>query len=153
MHNLSLDAVNFLKINKEKKVVFTNGCFDIIHPGHIEYLNEAKRCGDLLFVGLNSDASIKRLKGDDRPINDELSRKFILENLRAVDFVEVFDEDTPLSLIKLVLPDLLVKGGDWKVSDIVGSDVVIGNGGEVRSLSFKDGHSTTDLISKVQGKK
>ncbi len=153
MHNLSLDAVNFLKINKEKKVVFTNGCFDIIHPGHIEYLNEAKRCGDLLFVGLNSDASIKRLKGDDRPINDELSRKFILENLRAVDFVEVFDEDTPLSLIKLVLPDLLVKGGDWKVSDIVGSDVVIGNGGEVRSLSFKDGHSTTELISKVQGKK
>lgn len=132
-----------------KKVVFTNGCFDILHKGHVTYLNEAKSCGDILVVGLNSDASVKRLKGETRPVNNELDRKFVLENLKAIDFVFIFEEDTPLNLIKEVSPDVLVKGGDWKVEQIVGSDFVIANGGEVRSLNFVNGYSTTNIIHKI----
>ncbi len=152
MFNLSEDAKRFIEENKDKKIVFTNGCFDIVHVGHIAYLNEAKAQGDLLFLGLNSDSSIKRLKGDDRPINKERDRKFFLENLKAIDFVEVFEEDTPYELINAVLPDVLVKGGDWTPDQIVGSDVVLKNGGEVKSLLFKDGYSTTNIIQKLQGK-
>ena len=148
---LTAQAQNFLEKNKDKRIVFTNGCFDILHSGHISYLNEAKGEGDLLFIGLNSDASVKRLKGIERPINDEKERKYILENLRAVDFVEVFEEDTPYNLIKEVSPSVLVKGGDWKVSEIVGSDVVNKLGGVTKSLSFKNGHSTTDVIEKIKG--
>tara|TARA_B100001971_G_scaffold213155_1_gene245538 strand:- start:127072 stop:127521 length:450 start_codon:yes stop_codon:yes gene_type:complete len=132
-----------------KKVVFTNGCFDILHKGHVTYLNEAKSCGDILVVGLNSDASVKRLKGETRPVNNEQDRKFVLENLKAIDFVFIFEEDTPLNLIKEVSPDVLVKGGDWKVEQIVGSDFVIANGGEVRSLNFVNGYSTTNIIHKI----
>jgi rfaE bifunctional protein nucleotidyltransferase chain/domain len=149
MHQLTKDALSFLENNKDKKIVFTNGCFDILHSGHISYLKEAREQGDLLFIGLNSDSSVKRLKGDKRPINDERERKYILESLKWVDFVEIFHEDTPLNLIKEVRPSLLVKGGDWKPDQIVGSDFVMKNGGEVKSLSFKDGFSTTSVIDKI----
>ena len=140
---------NFLKENLGKKIVFTNGCFDIIHKGHIAYLNQAKELADLLIVGLNSDASVKRLKGEKRPINSEMDRKFVLENLRAVDKVCIFKEDTPLQLIKKVSPDFLVKGGDWRTDQIVGSDFVLQNGGQVLSLKFIDGYSTTSTIEKI----
>jgi rfaE bifunctional protein nucleotidyltransferase chain/domain len=146
--NKSLDE--FLKANKNSKVVFTNGCFDILHRGHVAYMNEAKAQGDILIVGLNSDASVKRLKGETRPINSEQDRKFVLENLRAIDHVEIFTEDTPLNLINKVMPNVLVKGGDWKPEQIVGSTEVLAAGGEVKSLKFVDGFSTTSTISKIQ---
>jgi rfaE bifunctional protein nucleotidyltransferase chain/domain len=152
MFKLTDKTKEFLSKNRDKKIVFTNGCFDILHSGHVAYLNEAKKQGDLLFVGLNSDNSIKRLKGETRPINKELDRKYLLENLRCIDCVEVFTEDTPYDLVQAVLPDVLVKGGDWKVEEIVGHDIVLGNGGEVKSLLFVEGYSTTNIISSVQGK-
>jgi rfaE bifunctional protein nucleotidyltransferase chain/domain len=139
----------FLKNHKEKKIVFTNGCFDIIHPGHVTYLNEAKSLGDVLVVGINSDASVKRLKGDSRPVNSEIDRKFVLENLKAVDHVEIFTEDTPLNLILKVHPHVLVKGGDWKVEQIVGGKEVVGWGGNVQSLSLVPHKSTSNIISKI----
>lgn len=139
----------FLSKNRTKKIVFTNGCFDILHAGHVTYLNEARSLGDLLIIGLNSDASITRLKGETRPILSEAERKFILENLKAVDFVEIFNNDTPLELIKVVQPNILVKGGDWKIDQIVGSDIVLESGGEVKSLSFVEGMSTTNVIEKI----
>ena len=142
----------FLDSRGEKKVVFTNGCFDILHKGHVSYLNEAKSLGDILVIGLNSDQSVKRLKGESRPINDENDRKFLLENLKAVDFVFIFEEDTPYNLIKEVKPNVLVKGGDWKPEEIVGSDIVQSLGREVRSLSFIQGHSTTNTINKIQAR-
>ncbi|MAZ48818.1 MAG: D-glycero-beta-D-manno-heptose 1-phosphate adenylyltransferase [Halobacteriovoraceae bacterium] len=132
-----------------KKVVFTNGCFDILHRGHVSYLNEAKSLGDILVVGLNSDASVKRLKGESRPVNSERDRKFVLENLKAVDYVFIFEQDTPLELIKKVSPYILVKGGDWKPDQIVGSEFVLQNGGQVKSLQFVDGFSTTSTIEKI----
>ena len=134
----------------DKKIVFTNGCFDILHAGHVQMLNEAKKQGSYLIVGLNSDASVKRLKGESRPVNKENDRKFLLENLKSVDEVIIFEEDTPLNLIKKIKPDVLVKGGDWSLDQIVGGDFVIDNGGEVKSLIFKDGYSTTNIIQKVQ---
>lgn len=140
---------NFKETSKNKTVVFTNGCFDILHRGHVTYLNEAKKLGDLLIIGLNSDTSVKRLKGETRPINSEQDRKFVLENLKAVDFVEIFEDDTPLELIKTVMPDILVKGGDWKVEQIVGSKEVIDSGGNVYSLNFVDGFSTTKIINTI----
>ncbi len=153
MESLSADTLEFLKKNKGKKIVFTNGCFDILHLGHVEYLNEAKQQGDVLIIGLNSDDSIKELKGPDRPINNEEDRKAMLLNLRAVDCVQIFTEQTPLEIIKLIKPDVLVKGGDWKPEQIVGSDFVIASGGVVKSLMFKRGYSTSNLIQAVQGKK
>jgi len=132
------------------KVVFTNGCFDIIHRGHVEYLEDAKALGDILIVGLNSDASVSQLKGDDRPINKEEDRVIVLLALSSVDEVVVFKEDTPIELIKLVKPNILVKGGDWKVEDIVGHEFVLDNGGEVLSLPFRTGHSTTSIIERVR---
>lgn len=148
--SFSPELTKFLEENKGKKIVFTNGCFDILHRGHVTYLNQAKSLGDLLVMGMNSDASVKRLKGPERPINKELDRKFVLENLRSVDFVEIFTEDTPLELIKLVKPSILVKGGDWTIDKIVGGKEVISWGGEVFSLSFVDGYSTTGIIQKIQ---
>ena len=133
-----------------KKTVFTNGCFDIIHRGHIAYLSEAKGLGDYLIVGINSDDSIKRLKGETRPINNQEDRKFVLENLQSVDEVMIFDEDTPYELIKKIQPDILVKGGDWKLENIVGADVVLAKDGKVKSLGFIEGHSTTSIIKKIQ---
>lgn len=133
-----------------KKIVFTNGCFDLLHVGHIRYLQEARRQGDLLVVGVNSDASTKRLKGPTRPVQNENDRAEILAALGCVDFSIIFEEDTPLELIKKVLPQVLVKGGDWKIDQIVGSDVVIANGGVVKSLLFVDGRSTTKIIEKAK---
>lgn len=140
----------FLKDNAGKRIVFTNGCFDILHRGHVTYLTEARKLGDLLVVGLNADSSVKRLKGNDRPINNERDRQYVLSQLKAVDFVEIFSEDTPLNLILKVNPKILVKGGDWKIDQIVGGKEVIANGGEVFSLNFVDGYSTTSLINKIQ---
>ena len=148
MFSSELDT--FLIENKGKKIVFTNGCFDILHKGHVTYLSEAKKLGDLLTVGLNSDASVKRLKGNERPINNEEDRKFVLSQLKSVDFVEIFNEDTPLNLIMKILPKVLVKGGDWKIDQIVGGKEVIENGGDVFSLNFVDGYSTTSIINKIQ---
>ena len=133
-----------------KKVVFTNGCFDIIHRGHVAYLNEAKGEGDYLIVAINSDDSIRRLKGRTRPINKQEDRKFVLENLKSVDEVIIFDGDTPYELIKKVQPEILVKGGDWKLEDIVGADIVLAKGGKVKALDFIKGHSTTSVIKKIQ---
>lgn len=144
------NLAHFLDENKNKKIVFTNGCFDILHRGHIAYLNEAKKLADLLVVGLNSDASVSKLKGESRPINNELDRKFLLENLKSVDYVEIFSEPTPLELIKIIKPQVLVKGGDWKIDQIVGSSEVLSWGGSVLSLNFIEGYSTTNTLSKIQ---
>lgn len=143
-----LKKIAWLK-SEGKKIVFTNGVFDIIHRGHVEYLNEAKALGDHLIVGLNADASVKRLKGDKRPVNKEADRKFVMENLKAVDDVIIFTEDTPYNLISQIIPDVLVKGGDWTEDKIVGSDIVKQNGGKVFSLKFVDNYSTTGIIEKI----
>ena len=145
------DARSIVKVWQETglKVVFTNGCFDIIHPGHVLYLENAAQQGHRLVVGLNSDASVSRLKGEDRPIQNDMARATVLAGLESVDLVVVFEEDTPLDLIKEIQPDVLVKGGDWVIEDIVGSDIVLEKGGEVRSLLFEDGHSTTNIIDKI----
>jgi len=135
---------------ENRKVVFTNGCFDIIHKGHVTYLNEAKSLGDHLIVGINSDDSVKRLKGKDRPVNNESDRAFVLDNLKSVDDVLIFNEDTPYDIIKEIIPDLLVKGGDWKEEDIVGSDIVKMNGGKVISLQFVNNYSTTNILEKIE---
>lgn len=138
------------EIDSSKKIVFTNGCFDILHRGHVTYLNHARSLGDILIVGLNSDASVKRLKGEERPINNQDDRKFVLENLKAVDYVVIFDEDTPLNLINNVKPNVLVKGGDWAVEQIVGHKEVIARGGIVKSLPFVEGKSTTNIINAIK---
>ena len=152
MEKLTLETIHFLEKFKNKKIVFTNGCFDILHLGHVEYLNEARALGDALIIGLNSDASVKKLKGENRPINNENDRMQMLLNLKAVDCVQIFTEQTPLEIIKLISPKILVKGGDWKVEQIVGHEFVLSHGGIVQSLSFKNGYSTSNLIKSVQGK-
>jgi rfaE bifunctional protein nucleotidyltransferase chain/domain len=134
---------------EKKKIVFTNGVFDIIHRGHIEYLKEAKSMGDVLIVGLNSDSSVKLIKGDDRPINKQNDRAYILVNLKPVDCVVIFKEDNPFNLIKMIVPEILVKGGDWKPENIIGADIVKKNGGKVISLSYVNNYSTTDIITKI----
>lgn len=138
-----------LSPRRPPRVVFTNGCFDILHVGHTRYLRDARALGDLLVVGLNSDASVKRLKGPERPIQTEADRGEILASLSSVDYVVVFDEETPQQLIEKVQPDILVKGGDWPVEKIVGSKFVLARGGEVKSLPFHPGHSTTSLIERI----
>ena len=136
---------------KENKViVFTNGCFDIIHRGHVEYLNKAKSLGDVLILGLNSDTSVEKLKGADRPYVSEQDRAYILSQLVPVDVVSIFDEETPLNLIKLVLPDVLVKGGDYTPDTIVGRNEVEQNGGKVVAIPLVKGRSTTGLIEKIK---
>ena len=133
--------------SRNKKIVFTNGCFDLLHVGHVKYLEAAKENGDILIVGLNSDASVAKLKGDDRPINNQYDRAYLLASLEVVDYVVVFEEDTPYELIKIVEPDLLVKGGDYKDKQIVGSDIAH----EVMLVDFIDGKSTTKTIEKIKG--
>ncbi|KYG68386.1 glycerol-3-phosphate cytidylyltransferase [Bdellovibrio bacteriovorus] len=133
-----------------KKVVFTNGCFDLLHVGHVRYLQEAKALGDVLVVGVNSDASVKKLKGPTRPVQIENDRAEILAALGAVDFTVIFTEETPENLIHRVRPDILVKGGDWSIESIVGAPFVMSYGGKVMSLQFVDGKSTTKLIEKAQ---
>jgi D-glycero-beta-D-manno-heptose 1-phosphate adenylyltransferase len=135
--------------NNNKKVVFTNGCFDILHKGHIDYLNESKKLGDYLVVGINSDDSVRKLKGPKRPILPQNERAFIISNLIAVDFVSIFDEETPLSLIEKVLPDYLVKGADWSIDAVVGKEVVENNGGKVMTITLTPNKSTTNLIETI----
>ena len=139
---LSKETESFLKKYENKKIVFTNGCFDILHRGHVSYLNHARSLGDALFVGLNSDSSVRKLKGPTRPINSELDRK-------CIDCVDIFSEETPLELIKLIRPLILVKGGDWTPDKIVGSQEVLSWGGKVLSLPFVDGFSTTGIVEKI----
>ena len=133
-----------------KKIVFTNGCFDILHYGHMHYLADAKNLADYLIVGVNSASSVKRLKGAHRPINDDLTRFHLLAALSCVDAVVVFDEDTPLELIKKINPNVLVKGGDWQPAQIIGSDFVLAHGGTVKSLPFVAGYSTTNIETKIR---
>jgi D-glycero-beta-D-manno-heptose 1-phosphate adenylyltransferase len=134
---------------KEKRVVFTNGCFDLLHPGHVDLLARARALGDALVVGLNSDSSVRRLKGAGRPVVGQDERAYIISGLASVDIVTIFDQDTPLELITLVQPDVLVKGGDWPVERIVGGGIVQARGGEVLSLDLLPGYSTTSLIERI----
>ena len=137
----------------EKKVAFTNGCFDLVHQGHIDYLSKARGMADILVVGLNTDASVRRLKGSTRPINDEYSRALMLASFVFVDYVVLFGEDTPYDLIKTLQPDILIKGSDYKPEDIVGYDIVKAKGGEVKTLDFLPGFSTTAIEKKIRESK
>ena len=132
-----------------KSVVFTNGCFDIIHAGHVDYLAKAKECGDVLILGLNSDKSVRSIKGEKRPIVPESERAFILSNLKSVDYVTLFDEDTPFEIISAIIPDILVKGADWPIDQIVGRDIVESNGGVVKTIKFVNQVSTTNIIKTI----
>lgn len=154
-HNIAKDYQSAATIVKGwqqigHEVVFTNGCFDLLHKGHILYLEEASRQGDKLVVAINADKSVSKLKGKHRPIKDEENRSLIMAAFAFVDLVVTFHEDTPLDLIELITPDVLVKGGDWKIEQIVGSDHVINNGGQVLSLQFVDGYSTSALEEKIK---
>lgn len=133
-----------------KKVVFTNGCFDLLHLGHIDYLSKAADMGDKLVIGLNSDASASELKGPGRPITDQLSRSLMLASFSFVDAVVIFDEPTPLHLIELVRPDILVKGADYSIEQIVGADMVLQYGGEVKTIEYLSGYSTTLIEKKIR---
>jgi rfaE bifunctional protein nucleotidyltransferase chain/domain len=134
---------------KNQKIVFTNGCFDILHRGHIDYLAKAADLGHVLVIGLNTDASVSRLKGEGRPVQDQDSRALTLATLSFVKAVVLFDEDTPYELIKAVQPDVLVKGSDYKTDDIVGADIVIAKGGDVQTLDFLEGYSTSRIIRRL----
>ncbi|HVD99817.1 MAG TPA: D-glycero-beta-D-manno-heptose 1-phosphate adenylyltransferase [Cytophagaceae bacterium] len=135
---------------KEGKVVFTNGCFDILHLGHVDYLEKARNLGQKLVVGLNTDASVQRLKGKTRPITDQTSRARVMASLAFVDAVILFDEDTPLELISYLKPDILVKGNDYTIENIVGADVVMNNGGKVETVPLVNGYSTSNVIEKIK---
>jgi D-glycero-beta-D-manno-heptose 1-phosphate adenylyltransferase len=137
--------------NARKKVVFTNGVFDLLHIGHITYLAKAAELGDKLIIGLNSDNSVKRIKGENRPVNDQGNRAALLAALFFVDAVVVFEDDTPLNLISTLLPDILVKGADYAIENIVGAKEVIANGGEVKTIDFVEGYSSTSIIEKIRG--
>ncbi len=145
----ALRSINGQKL-KGRKIVFTNGCFDILHPGHVDYLTQARDLGNFLVLGLNTDNSVKRLnKAPNRPVNTENWRAYILAALACVDLIVLFDEETPLELITFLKPDVLVKGNDYKAEDIVGYDVVKANGGEVITIPLLEGFSTTKLIEKL----
>jgi D-glycero-beta-D-manno-heptose 1-phosphate adenylyltransferase len=145
------DALPFINEWKKKgKVVFTNGCFDILHLGHVDYLEKAKKLGSKLILGLNTDKSIQRLKGPDRPITDEYSRARVIAALEFVDAVILFEEETPYDLISYLKPDILVKGDDYAIENIVGADVVLENGGTVKTVSLVKGYSTSTIISKIK---
>lgn len=133
---------------KSKCIVFSNGCFDILHRGHIEYLAKAASHGDILIIGLNSDDSVKRLKGDNRPVQDQQSRALVLAALHFVNYVVIFDEDTPYNLIDFIRPNILVKGGDYKEDEIVGADIVKKNKGKVITIDLVEGYSTTSIIDR-----
>jgi len=145
----NIEIINRIKAER-KKIVFTNGCFDLLHVGHIRYLAQAKKLGDYLIIGLNSDSSVKELKGEDRPINSFEDRATLLLAIEPVDLVVMFEEQTPENLIKDIVPDILVKGGDYNIEDIVGYQIVIQNGGQVKTLSFYDGYSSTNYINKIK---
>lgn len=135
---------------KNQTIVFTNGCFDLLHRGHVSYLAQAASLGNRLIVGINSDSSVQKLKGSHRPIQDEASRTLIMASLHVVSAVILFEEDTPLDLIKLIQPDFLVKGGDWEPAIIIGANEVLSYGGQVKSIPFVDGFSTTDIEAKIK---
>ena len=135
-----------------KKVVFTNGVFDLLHIGHITYLAKAAEVGDKLIIGLNSDSSVKRIKGEDRPVNDQNSRAALLAALFFVDAITLFEEDTPFTRIAGLLPDILVKGADYSVEQIVGAKEVLANGGAVKTISFVEGYSSTSIINKIRNR-
>lgn len=153
---MTLDEVQKLRQqwqNEGLKCVFTNGCFDILHEGHVRYLEEARLLGDKLIVGLNGDQSVRRLKGPTRPINFQQSRAMVLSALQSVDAVVIFEEDTPENLIQKLNPEVLVKGGDWRVDQIVGADQVLNRGGQVFSLTFHQGFSTSLIVQKMKSDK
>jgi len=135
----------------KKKVVFTNGCFDILHAGHITYLNRARKLGDALVIGLNSDSSVRAIKGKHRPVNRQADRALVLSALSFVDYVVIFSDPTPEKLIRALRPDILVKGADWKVSQIAGADFVKSYGGRVVRVPFVRGYSTTSVLEKIRG--
>jgi D-beta-D-heptose 7-phosphate kinase/D-beta-D-heptose 1-phosphate adenosyltransferase len=146
---LSREELHSLRLSfkdKNKKVVFTNGCFDLIHAGHLDYLIKAKAMGDVLIVALNSDASVKRIKGEKRPILQQDERAFLISNFKPVDYVTFFEEDTPENIINYLIPDVLVKGADWPIDKIVGKDVILNNGGEVKTIEFVNNQSTSNII-------
>ena len=145
----NIEIINRIKAER-KKIVFTNGCFDLLHVGHVRYLAQAKKLGDFLIIGLNSDSSVKELKGKDRPINSFEDRATLLSAIESVDLVIMFEEQTPENLIKDIVPDILVKGGDYNIEDIVGYQTVMQNGGQVKTLSFYDGYSSTNYINKIK---
>jgi len=148
----SLDEIKELRKSfrdAEKKVVFTNGVFDIIHAGHVDYLIKARQSGDVLIVGMNSDNSVKRIKGENRPIVPESQRAFVLANLKPVDYVVIFEEDTPAELIENLIPDILIKGADWSLDNIVGKDVVLKNGGDVKTIEFVNSQSTSNIVQTI----
>lgn len=134
---------------KGEKIVFTNGCFDLLHYGHAKYLQDAKNEGDILVVAVNSDASLKRIKGDKRPITGEKDRLRLIAALESVDYVTLFNDDTPIKVIKALRPDILVKGADWNKQNIVGADFLLGTGGKVKTIKLLKGRSTTGLIKKI----
>jgi len=144
-----IEVIKVSKLNSEK-IVMTNGCFDILHAGHIAYLEEAKSLGDRLLVAVNDDDSVSRLKGPERPINSLGNRMKVLNGLVSVDWVISFSEDTPVRLVNNIKPDVLVKGGDYQLSEIIGGQEVLANGGKVKSLSFKEGFSTSAIIEKLK---
>lgn len=147
----ALVLINELKTNN-KKIVFTNGCFDILHPGHVDYLSQTRDLGDFLILGLNTDSSVRQLnKAPNRPINNELARAFVLAGLSSINAIVLFNEATPYELIKFLKPNILVKGNDYAKEDIVGYDVVTANGGKVITIPFLEGYSTTRLIEKILG--
>jgi len=133
-----------------KKLCFTNGCFDLIHPGHVQYLEDARALGDFLVLGLNSDQSVMRLKGESRPLQSETARALVLLGLKSIDAVIRFDEDTPQELIGDILPDVLVKGGDYAPDTVVGREIVIGRGGRVAIIPFLEGHSTSVIVDRIR---
>ena len=145
----NIEIINRIKAER-KKIVFTNGCFDLLHVGHVRYLAQAKKLGDFLIIGLNSDSSVKELKGEDRPINSFEDRATLLSAIESVDSVIMFEEQTPENLIKDIVPNILVKGGDYNIEDIVGYQTVMQNGGQVKTLSFYDGYSSTNYINKIK---
>jgi len=143
-----LRLVNIYKF-QNKKIVFSNGCFDIIHRGHIEYLAKAASFGDVMIIGLNTDSSVSRLKGENRPVQDEKARALVIASLSFVDNIILFDEDTPFELINYLKPDILVKGSDYSVETIVGADIVLENGGKVETIDLVEGYSTSNIIEKA----
>jgi rfaE bifunctional protein nucleotidyltransferase chain/domain len=136
--------------SKGKRIVFTNGCFDILHVGHVDYLSMARKMGDVLVIGLNSDSSVRKIKGKGRPVNSQLDRARVLSALEPVDYISIFGESTPEKLIKRLRPDILVKGGDWKLDNIVGGKFVRSCGGKVRRIPFVKGYSTTSVLKKIE---
>ena len=150
LSNDSLSKTIDLLRKSDKKVVFTNGCFDLLHPGHLKLLKKAKSFADVLIVGINSDSSVRVLKGEGRPVVNQEDRLVILACLKIVDFVIIFEEETPLNLIKCISPAVLVKGGDYKLSEIVGGEHVIKNGGKVKIVKLKEGYSTSKFLKEIK---